>query len=332
MPLIVTPVRLARMAEFYHQLKSMQAAGLSLIQALEQIRTAPPHRSFARPVQRLLEGLSQGLTFAEALQRLGPWLPAFDLALLAAGEQSGRLDAVCGLLADAYQNRAALARQVISALIYPLVIVHAAILLAPFPQLFLSGDVVAYARETLGVLLPIYALIWLGLLACQSRHGETWRSGLERLFRLVPVVGTARRSLALARLTVALDALFEAGVSAADAWPLAAAASGSPGLRRAVAAWKPRLLAGDAPGDLLPGTRAFPGFFSNLYRTGEVSGTLDDTLRRLHVYYQDDAQRKMKTLAFWVPFAIYVAILVLIALRIVGFWVGHYNSIVETEF
>jgi len=332
MPLIVTPGRLARLGEFYYQLKSMQAAGLSLIRALDQLRLAPPSRSLVRPIERLLDGLNQGLSFTEALKSLGRWLPSFDLALLSAGEQSGRLDSVCGLLAQYYQDRAALARQVISSLIYPAVIVHAAILLGPFPQFFLSGDLVAYARQTLGTLLPLYGVVLLGVMACQSRRGEFWRSALERLLHFVPVLGRARRSLALARLTVALDALLEAGVSAVEAWPLAAAASGSPALGRDVAGWKPRLLGGDAPGDLLPRARSFPSFFSNLYRTGEISGTLDDALKRLRVYYEDDAQRKMKALAFWVPFAIYIVIVILLAMTIVGFWVGHYNAILDTEY
>lgn len=332
MPLILTPGRLNRLGEFYHQLQAMQAAGLSLRQALDQIRSSPPSREFVRPAQRLLEGLNRGLTFSEALATLGPWLPSFDLALLAAGEQSGRLDSACGLLAEYYQNRAALARQVLSELAYPLFILHAAIFLFPFAQLFLTGDFGAYARQTVLPLLPAYGVVLLVMIACQGRHGESWRSLIEHLTRAMPVLGTARRSLALARLTVALEALLNAGVLVVNAWPLAAAASGSPALRRAVARWTPRLQAGDSPADLLPRTPQFPTFFVNLYRTGEISGTLDDTLKRLRVYYEDDARRKLKALCAWVPRVIYLVILIVIAINIVRFWVGHYNRIVDMEF
>ncbi len=34
----------------------------------------------------------------------------------------------------------------------------------------------------------------------------------------------------------------------------------------------------------------------------------------------------MKALAFWVPFAIYIVILILFAMTVVGFWVGHYSN------
>ena len=42
MPLIVTPGRLSKQSEFYHQLSSMMAAGLTLVQTLEQIHRSPP--------------------------------------------------------------------------------------------------------------------------------------------------------------------------------------------------------------------------------------------------------------------------------------------------
>lgn len=329
MPLILTPGQLARLAEYYHQLSAMQAAGLSLVQALEQIRDHPPSRSFRELTHRVLEGLRQGLTYTESLTLLGTWVPAFDRALLSAGEQSGRLDASCRLLSDYYEGRAALARQVISDLMYPFFLLHAAVFLFPFAQFFLSGNVGEYARQTLGVLGPIYAVVLLLILACQGRHGEAWRSGIERVLHPIPVLGRARRSLALARLTASLEALLNAGILMVNAWSLAAAASGSPALRRAVARWTPRLQAGEPPGDLLPQTREFPELFSNLYRTGEISGSLDDTLKRLRAYYEDESRRKLKALCMWVPRVIYLVIVVMIALRIVGFWVGYYNGILD---
>ena len=45
--------------------------------------------------------------------------PPFDIALVQAGEHSGRLDAVFKLLAAYYNDRAALLRQMISDLAYP---------------------------------------------------------------------------------------------------------------------------------------------------------------------------------------------------------------------
>ena len=91
--------------------------------ALEQIKRNPPARSFREPLQRLLDELAKGATLAESLQSVG-WLPAFDIALIEAGERSGRLDACFRLLADYYNDRARIIKQVIAQLIYPVGLIH----------------------------------------------------------------------------------------------------------------------------------------------------------------------------------------------------------------
>src|SRR5207249_5145754 len=112
------------------------------------------------------------------------------------------------------------------------------------------------------------------------RRGEAWRSFIERFIRPVPALGRAKHGMALARLAVALEALISAGVSIVDGWQLAADASGSPALRRAVLSWKPGIQAGETPGEMVSRSSAFPELFSNLYNTGEISGQLDDSLRQ----------------------------------------------------
>mgnify|MGYP001616869486 CR=1 FL=1 len=144
------------------------------------------------------------------------------------------------------------------------------------------------------------------------------------------MLGAARRHLALARLSAALEALLNAGVSKINAWELAAAASGSPALRRAVLAWRPRLEEdGQPPSEVLSECTEFPEMFANQYHTGEISGTLDDTLRRLQRYYQEEGSRKLQMLSEWAPRLVYMAIMIVIAHQVVSFWVGYYNGILN---
>lgn len=330
MALIVTPGSLARQSEFYHQLSAMIAAGTTLVQALEQLQRTPPSPSFRSPIRCILDGLAQGLSFTESLLPLDRWLPSFDHALLAAGEKGGRLDVTFRILAEYYRERAQLARRVLSDLAYPVFLIHFAIVFAAIPGFFVGGDLRGFLKQILFPLAPLYLAGFAFLYAIQGRRGSLWRACFELLLHRVPVLGTARRSLAIARLTTALDALLNAGVAVAEAWTLAAQASGSPALGRAVRPWPNRMLAGDPPGDLLQSTPEFPEMFRNLYRTGELSGTLDDTLKRLRTYYQDDALRKMRALAEWIPRLIYIAILLIIAHSILSFWLGYYGGILDT--
>jgi type II secretory pathway component PulF len=327
MALIITPGQFTRRAEFYRQLAQYTSAGIGLVGALENLGRNPPERSYRQPIQSLLKHLAQGCTLTEGLKGIAGWLPTFDVALLEAGEHSGRLDACLRLLANYYLERARIARQLVSDLAYPAFLFHFFVFITPFPQLFLTGNLFHYLFRTFGVLIPIYAFVALLIYMGQSGHGEQWRAMIERLIHPIPVLGTARRQLAIARLAAALEALLSAGVTIIEAWDMAATASGSPALRRTVLGWRPLLDAGQTPSEVLSAAPGFPDMFKQQYTTGEISGQLEDTLGRMHQYYQEEGTHKLHTVSTWVPRAIYCLIMLVVAIQIVSFYKGYFQNI-----
>ena len=327
MALFVTPRQFRQRAEFYRQLGQLTAAGMGLVKALEIQQRDPPHPSYRQPIRQMLTLMAQGSTFADSLRSTGRWLPDFDQALLDAGEHSGRLDACFKLLADYYDDRARMARAVIADLWYPVLLIHMAAVIFPFVNFVKSGSLLSFGFQVCAILLPLYVLAVVGIYAFQARRGESWRAFLEELLYPVPVVGTARHYLALGRLAAALEALLSAGVTMIEAWNLAAAASGSPALRRTVRSWKPQLAAGQTPAELVSASRIFPEAFANLYSSGEVSGKLDESLHGLHEYYQENGSHKMHMVAQWVPRFIYLIIAAGIGYKVIMFWAGYFQQI-----
>jgi type II secretory pathway component PulF len=331
MPLLLTPRHLSHRAEFYQQLACLTAAGIGLISAVETLRNSPPTRALRRPLSRLIDHLEQGAPFSDAIATLGPaWLPAFDAALIEAGQNSGRLDVCFRFLSDHYRERAGLARRVIAQLAYPAFVLHLAILIFPIAQLtqlVWHGDGLGFVFHKAAVLVPLYLALLAGLYLAQGSHGERWRALLEQALRGVPGLGTARFNLALARLSVALESLLNAGISIIEAWELAAAASGSPALRRTVLAWRSNVLSGQTPAEAVRASHVFPDLFTNLYSTGELSGQLDDTLRRLYHHYQEEGLRKLHAIAQWTPRLIYGFVMLLVAYQVLSFWSAYFSQI-----
>jgi type IV pilus assembly protein PilC len=328
MPFLTTPRQFTQRAELFHQLAQLTSAGMPILRALEQIKRSPPHRSYREPLQRLLDGLARGATITESLQAFD-WLPAFDLALIGAGEKSGRLDACFRMLADYYNDRARLIRQVISQLIYPTALIHFAafifLIVLPFAHSQFNASLPLLFVRALLVLSPIYGAVVLLVYVAQSKHGENWRARIESVLRVVPWLGKARRYLALSRLAAALEALISAGVNIFEAWDQAAAASGSPALRRAVAAWKSKVTDGQLPSEAVHACRLFPETFANLYASGEISGKLDESLRNLHRLYSDDGTRKLQAFAQLTTRSIYLLVVFIIAWQIIQFYTGLYG-------
>lgn len=331
MSFTVTPRQLAQRAEFYRQLAQLTSAGIGVLSALEQLKRNPPARSYREPIQRLLDELGQGNTLTGSLQQMDAWLPDFDIALIDAGERSGRLDGCFHLLADYYNDQARITKQMISQLMYPVGLIHFAalvfIVVLPFAKSQFNASLILLCAKAALVLTPLYLTTAFILYATQSRHGEKWRALIESLLRRIPLLGTARHFLALARFSAALEALISAGVNIIPAWDLAGNASGSPALRRAVAAMKPEVIAGRTPAEVVRERSAFPVLFANLYASGEVSGKLDETLKRLYAHYQEEGSHKLQAFAQWMPRLIYGLVAAMVAYNVIQFWTGYFNQI-----
>jgi type IV pilus assembly protein PilC len=324
--LIITPGQLKQRAELYHTLGTLLSAGLTAPAALEQLHSSPPSRSMRGPIAQLEQFLREGASVGDAVGQMGGWIPAFDVALINAGDRSGRLDACFKLLAGYYEERSKMAAQMISDLMYPVFLLHFAVVVFAFIDFLQPGHGMGrFLCFVLGILVPIYAATGFLIFAGQGRHGEKWRSVVESLLRPIPVLGTARRFLALARLAAALEALLNAGVIITSAWELAVAASGSPALGRAVSGWKKEVESGATPAELMKASRVFPEMFASLYATGEISGQLDETLGRLHRHYQEEGTRKMRAIAQWSPKLIYYIVMLLIAWQIISYYLHLYG-------
>jgi type II secretory pathway component PulF len=324
MPFIVTPRELNRRADFYHQLQQLTSAGLGIVNSLDQLQRNSPSRSYRVATGQLLGLIQHGQALGESMRAIPDWLPDFDITLIEAGEQSGRLDRCLSMLGDYYVERAKVARRVIGALAYPAFLLH---MLAGVSALVLFFWYPKICVLPIVALLGLYVVTFLVIYATQNKHSEAWRAKVEFVLSKIPVLAKARRHLAVARLSAALEALISAGMSIIEAWSLAARASGSIALQRTVDSWIPALRAGKTPAEMLQQTRAFPDIFTSQYVAGEISGKLDETLERLRDYYQEDGGAKVRTLAQWVPIGIYLMILIGGGGFVIWFWITYFNKV-----
>ena len=331
MPLILTPGRFTQRAEFYHQLAQLTSAGIGLVPALQMLLRNPPDASYREPLRLQLEKIQQGATFTDSLRATGTWLPELDIALIEAGERSGCLDDCFRKLSEYYHERARLLKQALSQLAYPVGLVHCAALVFLVVLPFAASQFHTSLPGLLALaglkLLPLYAGAGLLVYALQGRHGERWQALIEQILHRVPLLGTARRQIALSRLALALEALINAGVTIIQAWELAAHACGSPALRRAILGWRTQVEDGMTPGEAVGRSGMFPDLFIHFYNSGEVSGKLTESLDRLSRHYREEGSRRIQAFAEWTPRLIYGIVAVVIGIKIVGFYTGYFSQI-----
>jgi type II secretory pathway component PulF len=356
---MVTPGQLNRRAELFEQLAAMIAAGLPLTRALEM---AAKNRSLGVPrkvLQGLIAHLQEGHTFADATQlvsgqkRLQPepgiqvtlkpnkayWLSEFDIALLTAGEESGRLDATFKLLGRYYASRAKMIRDTVAGMIVSIANLHVFLLI--FPLGLLIAFVIGFINNQYALCLPfliektvvfgaIYGVVSFLIFACEGNRGEGWRAMVESIFSIGPLLRTAVKYLAVSRLAMSLDSLLNAGVPVIKSWNLSAAACGSPHLKREILKWSPELETGMTPAEMVERIKYFPDMFAQLYQTGELSGRTDESLQRLHTYFEEEGFRKLQAFCRILNFLIYFTIAITIAIFVITFWKNYYGALLNS--
>jgi type II secretory pathway component PulF len=221
-------------------------------------------------------------------------------------------------------------RQVVGELVYPFFLVHFATLVLPvrlLVGLVLNGELMAFLLPKVIFLGVLYAGVGFFLFAGQGQRAESWRARVESLLAWVPLLGVARRNLAMARLAAALEALLNAGVNTIEAWELAATASGSPALRRTIYAWRPLIESGVPPSELMTSSPEFPEIFSHMYTTAEHSGKIDQTLVHLHAQFRENGMQQLKLFTRGMLIGVSLIVAISIAIQIISFYVGYFNQI-----
>ncbi len=252
-----------------------------------------------------------------------PW----TLLLLGSGEKSGRFEDCLSALSHYYSQIAANIRSVLSGLAWPILTLFIMIALGPLPDLVLKGDVSHYFGQVFRPVVILCGLFVLMSLAFDSRRGRPWQAWMERVLGLVPFLGGGIKAMTLARFSLALEALLNAGVDTPKAWSSAAYASGSPMLAREMKSFGSAMERGRTPSEWLQEARFFPDLFKMSYATGELSGKVDENLQRLIQVYAEEGSMKLQAFSAWFPRLIYLIIVLVAAYRILSFYSGYFGGL-----
>lgn len=327
---MVTPRQLDQKAQFYRQLGQMTEVGITIPKALETVARHAYAKPMREALNEVLLSLQQGSSFGSALITRQPWIPPFDIALLGAGEESGRLSACLNKLAVYYEERARALRRVLKSLAYPVFLIHMAVLVFPvssLQSLVTQGSIVTFIVAKVLTLLPLYLAVFLISYLTQGTRGSTLRYVVETFVTFVPVLGAARKSMAMSRFCMALEALVSSGTGLIHCFELAAAASGSLRLQRVVEGFIPQMEAGETPAELIAQSNFFPDEFVQQFHSAELSGKIDETLVRLYRFYEDQASRQSHAATVLGGGIVFGIVMIAIAWQVIQFWLGYFNQI-----
>lgn len=314
---------------FFHQMAQLLRSGISLPVAVEKlVRTgSSAQRAAAKSLRKRLE---KGETAAEAFSKLSSQLDPMERSCLAASARTGRLEFTLQRLGDYFGvlNRAR--AQILQHSAYPLFILHFGILTIGLPTLVGEGGWKAYLRETGTTLTYFYGvLLAVAILWPIIREVGAWSGMMDRVLRLVPMVGRIRRDLGVARFFGTYDMQLDAGVNVMDSLLSAAEASRLGLVRQAAKRALPELRAGGTVGPTLEDSGALPREAAGAMVIAEETGELHRTLPKLQEEFEESGLRRLQIATEWIPRLLSLAVMGYVGWRIISFYHNYLGDVVR---
>lgn len=297
------------------ELATLLEAGLTLDRSLQILIELGTEERVNRVLEDLQARVRGGATFSAALEQQGGQFPRLYINMVRAGESSGALDGVLARLAEYLERSADLRETVVSALVYPLILLVVAglsvILLLvfvvpqfavlfkdmgaalPLPTRFVMalGD---FFRDFWWALLALIAMIALAIEKALTKPEVRDRFD-SRVLRL-PLFGDLIWKMETARFCHTLSTLLKNGLTLLSALNLA---------KEVVSNRKLAGLMSEAGEDLKRGRglaqpftqrEILPQMALQMVRVGEESGALDGMLAKVAAIYDKETQLSVKRL------------------------------------
>ena len=285
-------------AWFFQTLRLLLAGNVPIEGALSTMVDLSPTPRVRRVCEGVREKLRGGSSLADAVAAVPGLAAAQHTALLRSGHESGRLSHVVALIDASMATSQRLRRTLVSRLIYPLILLVAAVLAVWFLATFVIPRF-AEALTSLGGELPLPTAITLhgaraaawvippvllaGVAAAALRNsliGPDTRAKLSKAVLRVPVVGSLAWHGQGAMIADVLATMIEGGADVAKALDQAYDVVSSPAIAERLGAARKDIREGADLGQAFATHRVMPALPGAVVQAGIRGGDLVGGLRR----------------------------------------------------
>ncbi|MEI6972230.1 MAG: type II secretion system F family protein [bacterium] len=301
-----TRVGIEAQSRFFRSTGAMLGAGMPLVSCLRLGETQAGGKLVA--VARLLrEKVEGGLTLSGAMASLPGTFDAVTVGMIRAAESSGKLPEAMLRIADMKDATAKLLKRVRAAMVYPAVLLAAALGVSWFLSMFILPVLAGLLENRpaplptrmvmgfgawmtgLGGIAPAVIMgagILLGLAGRTRRGARFFNACLLR----VPVAGGLARKVAVARFARVYGSLLQGGVPVLRALELSAAAAGDNAIGDAILRSRGVVGNGEPLSAALAGEKSIPAELVGMLVSGEKSGRIDEMLDSMAGYYEHEVE------------------------------------------
>jgi type IV pilus assembly protein PilC len=304
-------LNLERFLIFNQQFVTLIRAGLPILKALDLLADRLTDPQLGHHIKTVRDEVKNGTLLSEAFRRQGVFPKIYTTSVLA-GEKSGGLVEVLERYVTYQKLSLAVRKKVIVSLLYPLLLICAAMCLIVFLVVFvvpnfaelyksMSADLPTITKLLIAVgttartyvLIGFAGLIGAGFLFRWWSRRESGRDTLDNIKMRSPLFGDMWIKYQVAQFARVLSTLLTGGIPLVQGLETAGDSLGTSLLRKALDKAGKMVREGQTLAGSLSSTGIFPPLAIDMIEVGESTGALPAMLSSVAEFYEDDVNTKM---------------------------------------
>lgn len=309
---------------FTRQLATLIDSGLPLLRGLTVLAKQEPNPVLRGTIGALADSVQGGSTFSEALAQHPRIFNKLYVNMVKAGELGGVLEVVLVRLAEYQEKAHKLKNKIVSAMVYPIIVMFIAVAILVFLMLFIVpkfetmfaemgndaelpmisqivfGTSKFFLKPTIWIIPNI---VWVFLLITligflMSLWGKTkkGRRFIDSMKLKLPIFGDIQRKSAIARFSRTLGTLVTSGVPILQALNITRDTAGNVVVSDAIEKVHEAVKEGESIVSPMQTSSVFPSMVISMVDVGEETGQLPEMLLKVADVYDDEVDNAVTAL------------------------------------
>lgn len=291
---------------FCRQLATLLGAGVTILKSLSIISQQVSSRRLLKIIGQMQKDMEGGLSLHEAMAKHSRIFSELWVNLVESGEASGNLAIILTRLAVYLERNAAFKGKVVSALMYPMILLVAGLvallfmtvkIVPVFAEIFKGFNIelpaltkllifVSNFIRTRSIIIIIVSAILIFLFKKYIQTGEG-RKQYETLKFNLPVLGQLSRSMMVERFSSEMSTLVESGVPILYSLDIAEHSMGNMVMADIIRDIKDDVRSGKSLSKPLERSGFFDPMVVQMVAIGEEIGELPQMFKKINAFYQE---------------------------------------------
>jgi len=307
---------------FTRQLATLIDSGLPLLRGLTVLGKQEPNPVLKATITGLADSVQGGSTFSEGLAQHPKIFNKLYVNMVKAGELGGVLEVVLTRLAEYQEKAHKLKNKIVSAMVYPIIVMFIAVAILVFLMLFIVPKFKAMFADMDGAELPMISQIVFGMSEFMLARSfilpnavwiflffgaigfffnlwgrtEGGRRVIDSMKLKAPIFGDIQLKSAVARFSRTLGTLVTSGVPILQALHITRDTAGNVVVSEAIDKVHEAVKEGESIVTPMQASGVFPAMVISMIDVGEETGQLPEMLLKIADVYDDEVDNSVTAL------------------------------------